>query len=250
MTKLLVFPHSHFCEKARWALDYKGIPYKAQVVIPGLHLKTIPKIAPGSSVPVLIHDNGDIVQGSSEIIDYLDIHYPDNPLTPSSEAGRDACQQIERTMDEALGVNIRCILYSALLNYPDFIRQCFTHAIPFYKKPFFRPIAPVLRKKIYQVYVGSPEKVARAKMIFDAAMHDMAKRIEGKPYLVGDSFSRADLSVAAMLSLLTLPPEHPFPWGQIPDPDATAFCEHYRDHPVSQWVNRIYREHRWPINVK
>ena len=27
--KLLEFPHSHYCEKARWALDYKGIPFEA-----------------------------------------------------------------------------------------------------------------------------------------------------------------------------------------------------------------------------
>ena len=28
---------SHYNEKARWALDYKGIPYERRVPMPGLH---------------------------------------------------------------------------------------------------------------------------------------------------------------------------------------------------------------------
>lgn len=31
--KLLEFPHSHYCEKARWALDFKNISYQRVALI-------------------------------------------------------------------------------------------------------------------------------------------------------------------------------------------------------------------------
>ncbi|WP_373079539.1 glutathione S-transferase family protein [Zhongshania sp.] len=244
MPKLLIFPHSHFCEKARWALDYKGISYDPVAVMPGLHLKTIRKIAPGTSVPVLVYEDGLVIQGSSEIIDQIDSIYPNRQLSPVTVEGRQACTDIETEMDEKLGVNIRRILYSTLLDYPAFIRQCFTHSMPVYKKLAYGMIASKLNKRIYDVYVISPAKVTEAKKAFDVAMDQMAKRIEQSPYLVGEQFSRADLSVAAMLSLLTQPAEHPFPWGDIPDAKAQAFCDHYREHPVSLWVNKMYQQYR------
>ena len=39
------------------------------------------KYAPNSLVPVLLTDR-EVVQGSSEIIDFLDKHDPEKPLTP------------------------------------------------------------------------------------------------------------------------------------------------------------------------
>lgn len=64
--KLLEFPHSHYCEKARWALDYKGIAFQAVAIMPGLHMISVGKYAPDTSVPVLL-DNSEVVQGSSEV---------------------------------------------------------------------------------------------------------------------------------------------------------------------------------------
>jgi glutathione S-transferase len=34
MTRLYTFTISHFAEKARWSLDYKGIPYQEQRLVP------------------------------------------------------------------------------------------------------------------------------------------------------------------------------------------------------------------------
>ena len=81
--KLLEFPHSHYCEKARWALDYKGIPFERVALLPGFHMRTVRRYAPKTSVPVMLSDS-DVVQGSSEIIDYLDEHFPEPQLTPQA----------------------------------------------------------------------------------------------------------------------------------------------------------------------
>ena len=241
--KLLEFPHSHYCEKARWALDYKGIPFQTVAVMPGIHMITVRKYAPDTSVPVLLNDN-EVVQGSSEIIDYLEEKYPSHSLTPADINEREACLKIEHSMDRRLGETIRQVLYYKLLAYPDFIRYCFTHPMPRVKQLIFTLFYPVLRRKIYQNYVMSDEKVEKARRKFAMAMDEMEEKIKGRSYLVGEQFTRADLSIASMLSWLSMPPEHPFPWIEIPDPYTRDFYDEYRDHPVSTWVKEIYREHR------
>lgn len=241
--KLLEFPHSHYCEKARWAIDYKGIAYQAVAIMPGFHVITLRKIAPETSVPVLLNDN-EVVQGSSEIINYLEQKYPTRSLTPTDPIKRQKCLDIENTMDVRLGENLRQFLYYRLLAYPDFIRHCFTHPLPRIKQLIFSLLYPILRNKIFKKYVISSAKVELAKREFDVAMCELEKILKHKKYLVGDQFTRADLSVASMLSLLVMPPEHPFPWKEIPDSKTRALYDEYQHHPVTEWVATMYREHR------
>lgn len=247
--KILEFPHSHYCEKARWALDYKGIPFQPVTIMPGFHMITVRRYAPDTSVPVLLNDN-EVVQGSSEIINYLEQKYPSRPLTPTDAKDRQECLDIESTMDIRLGENLRQFLYYRLLAYPDFIRHCFTHPLPRMKQLIFSLFYPILRYKIFKTYVISTEKVEQAKREFDVAMCEIEKKLKQKQYLIGEQFTRADLSVASMLSLLVMPPEHPFPWREIPDPQTRAFYDEYQDHPVTIWVAKMYRDHRLPEPMK
>lgn len=204
---------------------------------------TVRKYAPDTAVPVLLSDN-EVVQGSSEIIHYLDQKYPSHSLTPADADQRLTCLEIEHAMDKRLGENIRRVLYDGLLAYPEFIRYCFTHPMPGVKQLFFRLFYPMLRYKIYQTYVISAAKVEHARREFDVAMSEIEHTLKQRQYLVGERFTRADLSVASMLSLLVMPDEHPFPWIEIPDPKTRTFHDEYRDHPMSEWVRKMYRDHR------
>ena len=243
--RLLEFPHSHFCEKARWALDYKGLTFQPVAILPGFHLKTVRKYAPKTSVPVLLHPP-EVVQGSAAIIDYLDKNYPEHRLTPDDAEERRTSLAIEQDMDARLGENIRQILYYWLLDHPGFLCHCFAHPLPFYKQLVFRLTYPYLRKVIHQVYVVSPGKVEQARHEFDAALAELEEILKESPYLVGEQFSRADVTVASLLSQLVMPPEHPLPWREIPDERAKLFIDDYREHPVSSWVRKMYKKYRKP----
>ena len=243
MMKLLVFPHSHYCEKARWALDHKSVSYQPVAIMPGFHMITVRRYAPGTSVPVLL-DDSTVIQGSGEIIDYLDQKITGCPLTPTDKQERKLCMEIERETGEGIGEGLRQILYSRLLLYPDFIRYCFTHPLSWMHRQVFTLLYPVLRSKMHQGYVISPQSVEKARRDFHDGMDKLAGIIGDKQYMVGGQFSRADLSVASMLSLLVMPPEHPFPWKEIPDDEIRSFLDEYRLHPVSLWVKDIYRRHR------
>ena len=81
MIKLYQFPCSHFCEKARWALEYKRVAYQPVNLMPRFHLKPMRKLAPKSCVPVLV-DEETVVQEASAIITYLETKFPSPALTP------------------------------------------------------------------------------------------------------------------------------------------------------------------------
>jgi glutathione S-transferase len=65
-------------------------------------------------------------------------------------------------------------------------------------------------------------------------------------YLVGDTFSVADLTAAAILSVLVRPPE--FPYHQVDparDPeDLRLWREGLVDHPAFEYVLQMYARHR------
>ena len=41
---LLQFRSSHYNEKARWVLDYKGIPHVRRTLLPGFHARSVRKL--------------------------------------------------------------------------------------------------------------------------------------------------------------------------------------------------------------
>lgn len=84
MITLYQFLISHYCEKVRWALEYKNIEYKKVNLLPGLHAKKAIKLTSNSSLPILVHDKT-VMNESSKIISYLDQAFPNNSLTPSDQ---------------------------------------------------------------------------------------------------------------------------------------------------------------------
>jgi glutathione S-transferase len=114
MIQLYQFPFSHYCEKIRWALDYKGIAHRTINLLPGFHLRQIASFAPKTCLPVL-RDGAIVVQDSSAIIDYLDRRFTNPALTPSEpKAAREALEW-EEYVDEQIGVNIRLWFYHHIL---------------------------------------------------------------------------------------------------------------------------------------
>lgn len=94
--------------------------------------------------------------------------------------------------------------------------------MPAFKKLAFRMYYPALRKKIYRIYVKSDAEVEQAKRTFDQTLDLLGKRLMGNEYLIGGSFSRADVTACSMLSLLVMPKQHPLPWPR--EAGATSNC--------------------------
>jgi glutathione S-transferase len=86
---------------------------------------------------------------------------------------------------------------------------------------------------------------ARAEGQVTAAFDRVEQERAGGPYLVGDGFSVADLTAAALLAPLVRPPESPHLVALELVPESVLrFREGLVGHPAFDWVLRIHRDHR------
>ena len=148
MVKLYQFPLSHYCEKARWALDYKGLAYEKINIFPGSHFPVLKKLGlKDTTVPVLI-DQSSVIQGSSQIITYLDDKYPEKSLTPKDENLKQEALDWEAFADEEIGPHIRRCFYYILLKYRPTVIEYLSYNCTWYAKPLISIIYPFLKKKM------------------------------------------------------------------------------------------------------
>jgi glutathione S-transferase len=237
------FAISHYAEKARWALDYKQVPHIRRSLIPGPHIARVKRMTGQTAVPVL-ELGGAIIFDSTRIIEAIEKAYPDPPLYPADREARERALELENYFDEELGPYIRQWGYFMLLPYSSTVTALFTSQAGLGKRLFMRAIfplvRPVMRSKM-KVYPAEAE-AAREKTI--AAMDRIAREVAPSGYLVGDSFTVADLTAAALLSPLVMPKEFPYKRpAAIPAPMAQARA-HLAEHPALKWAAGIYARHR------
>src|ERR687891_2065497 len=109
---------SHYNEKARWALDYKGIAHVRRAVTPGLQELTARCLRAGRTVPVL-EMNGRAIGDSTKIIEEIERRWPEPPLYPSDPEERRRALEVEEYFDEDVGHDIRRVLFNDNLTEPE-----------------------------------------------------------------------------------------------------------------------------------
>ena len=244
MLELYQLPISHYCEKIRWALDYKKLDYKQKNLLPGLHISTITKLTPKTSVPVLVHD-GTVIYDSSKIISYLDETFPEHPLTPSDPALRDEALAWERFADKDIGDHVRRIVYHTLLDYPNIVISFYTINGPWYGLPLIKLLFPILRQKMRRYMKINDESTRKSMEILERSIDKANAHMRDRGYFVGDSFSRADLAVASLLAPLCRPEGYGLTWPtEYPEPLAGIITGYA---PKISWVNDLYKRHRQKV---
>lgn len=159
MFELYDFRSSHFSEKARWALDFKGIPYTPRHLLPGFHMRTARKLAPRSCVPI--------------------------------------------------------------------------------------PFAPIRRAMTQMMHIDAASSTD-AERRFLLAFDRLDKALERGPFLIGDRFSRADLTACALLWPLCRPGESESEVEALFPPMVYALRKQLQHRRFYRWVLERYQENRIP----
>jgi glutathione S-transferase len=237
---------SHYVEKVRWALDYKRVPHIRHSMVPGLHaIKTKRLTGDTSTAPVLTLD-GRSIGDSTRILAAIEERWPQPPLYPEDEAQRRRALELEDFFDEQLGPHIRRAFYHELLPRPELVVPLFTQGRRRAPRALLRAGFPVLRVAMRRRFEITAESAAdsRAKMV--AAMDRLEREMSSSGYLVGDSFTVADLTGAALFYAVARPPEFPYPMVAVDDlPDSwREFLDSLAQRPGGQWLTQMYRRHR------
>ena len=243
MTTLYQFRFSHYCEKARWALDYKGIVFDTRNLLPGLHIRTAKKLADDSCLPILV-DQGSVIQDSTAIIDYLDRTYPQKPLTPSDPKQARRALDWEEFADEKIGVPLRLWFYFHTLSDRRRARDFLLQGSPWYGYVLFPLVFSRVRSAMCASMNIHAVSAEQAKQQFVAALDRLDQVVATQRFLVGDRFSRADLSVCALLAPYCASGKTEQETERAYPPAVYALRMQHKERPFFEWVQENYRSMR------
>jgi glutathione S-transferase len=194
------------------------------------------------SVPVL-RDDGQVVTGSAAIIDHLEQSRPQPPLYPADPADRSRALELQRWFDEEVGVPLRAAFYFELLpdtDLPATFSGCAGHVARALYRAIFPAVRAAMRRDMDITIERAERGLKRSREAFDL----VAKQSAATGYLIGDRFSVADLTAAAILSPAVLPPEFPYLPHLTAGGAFDRWQARWRNHPGAGWVREIYRRHR------
>jgi glutathione S-transferase len=238
------FRHSHFNEKARWALDLKGVRHVRRSLVPAFHIPRVMWMTGQKSVPVLVLGDRTI-HDSTRIIAALEEAYPEPPLYPADDAARRRALELEDFFDEQLGPQLRRAVFHALLADADYSAALFTTGTGPGTRAAYRGFFPAIRAlmKLDMAIDAAGAERGRAKIA--AALDRIEAELQPSGYLAGDRFSVADLTAAALFSPLVQPPEYPYalPAGS-PPAAVRELQDQFTSRPAFAWVREMYRRHR------
>ena len=248
MITLYQFTISQFCEKARWAIDHKGLIYKTENLLPGPHAKKAMKMGGNTSqLPILKHGFNHI-QGSGKIISYLDEHYQTRTLIPDDPALQKQVLELEQSFDLDFGYHLRRFYYTYMLQDLRQLRRLITLYGPWYSNNFYSLMLLKTKKQLVHDMKLNALEAERSRLIVNNGLQKLDQLLEGKEYLVADQFTRADLTAAALLSPICQPSQHPYhtPNLRLPE-DLSEFQQRLSERPFFKWVTGIYQKHRWEV---
>jgi glutathione S-transferase len=237
------YSFSNYNEKARWALDYKGIHHRRRSVMPGSPQGLW--MARGDRTLPVLDLEGTRIMDSTAIIAALEERRPEPALYPSDPDERRRALELEDFFDEHAGHDMRRVGFCEARQDLGYALEFMTTDQPRVKRAVgqigLRIGFPVVWRYMTARYGFNEEAVMRSRKALIDALDRIESERAGGDHLVGDSFTVADLTAAALLYPLVWPPQFPY---EVPKRPEWQFLEPHRDHPALVWIRETWRRHR------
>ncbi len=244
MHRLLTIPISHYCEKARWALERARVPYRHEAHLQGLHYLFSLSAGRSRSVPVLVTSDGPVLTESRAILEFTDRHVAADQRLFTGDA---EVSNLADRFDGELGPHTRRWMYFHVLPDRALLWRFGRTDIPRWESAVFPPLIPLVSRFIERGLEIDEAAAARSLGKSRRIMDEVAERLgDGRPYLVGARFSAADLTFACMLAPLILPREYGVRLptiDQMPESARPTLTE-LASHPAAVFATRMFREER------
>jgi glutathione S-transferase len=253
MLRLITIPISHYCEKARWALERAGLPYREERHVQGVHRVAARRAGGGSTVPVLV--TPDAVIGESEaILEWVDARTPpDRRLFPVEPPAREQVYGLCRRFDGELGPRGRRLIYVHMLGQRSLALRFNNAGVPRWEDRALTwgwPAATAYIRRALKIRPGvEAEDEAAVWREFDFVAELLGR---SGPYLCGERFGAADLTFAALAAPMIAPPVYgtPLPQPEQMAPATAALVRRAREHPAGAFALKLFEEERVPTRVQ
>jgi glutathione S-transferase len=236
---------SNFNEKARWALDHKGVPHLRRAIDAGFHRRTARRLTGGATFPILVMD-GRAIGDSTEIIAALERRHPDPPLYPADREERGRALMIEEFFDEELGPYARLLVLHHLMEERDLFGHTFAPDMKPVRRYLMRTIFPLTKRAVNRQFGIDEQSVQHAFQKVRAAGRRFREELQPSGYLAGDDFTVADLTLAALVAPVVCPEQFPYPQPQRDHPVLEPVRDALRESGLLDWTHAMYALHRAP----
>jgi len=250
--RLITIGPSHYCEKARWALDLAGIEYVEKAHAPVLHYAATLIAHIQRTVPILITERATIGD-STAILHYADASMePGRRLFPTEQPALREVEELEELFDRKLGPSTRRVAYFHLLYDAERTRRVVGSGISPTERLAFRLARPAIVALMRRGLKINTEQANRSEQRISAVFDDVDARLShGSRYLVANRLTAADLTFAALAAPVLLPPEYGWPLPPLEEAstEARALAERLRARPAGIFGMRLYRQERHGANL-
>jgi glutathione S-transferase len=243
--RLITLPLSHYCEKARWALDLAGIEYREERHLPLVHRWHTRRLG-ATTVPILVTIEGALTD-SADIVRYADRHSRAVRLLPSRAADRQEAVELERYLDRELGPHVRRWAYFHILKSRRLLNRLAATGVQLPERLLTSPIMTVTRPLIRRGYRVGPDAAERSLLRVHEVFKAIGERLaDRRRYLVADELGVADITFAALAAPVLLPERHggaQRPLDELPDA-MRCECVRLRSTPAGTYALGLYERHR------
>jgi glutathione S-transferase len=245
--RLVTIPISHYCEKARWALERVGLPYREERHVQGIHRLAARRAGGGSTVPVLVTPDG-VIGESREILVWVDARTaPEQRLFPEHAAPRREVEDLCGRFDRELGPRGRRLMYVHMLAQRDLVLRFNNTGVPAWEDRTIRYGWPIIVPLLNRALDIRPGVEIEDEAVVWRELDYVAELLaDGRPYLCGERFGAADLTFAALSAAVVVPPVYgtPLPQPEVLAPHTVALVERVREHPAGRYAMRLFADHR------
>jgi glutathione S-transferase len=250
--RLLTIPISHYCEKARWALERADLDYREERHVQGVHQRAARRAGGGITVPVLVTPER-VIADSAEILEWVDERLvPERRLFPDEPAERRSVQALCRRLDEQLGPCGRRLMYVHMFPERELMLRFNNEGVPPWEDRAIRWGWPVVKRFAERVLEITPGVEVEDERIVWREFDHIAELLEhGRPYLCGERFGAADLTFAALAAAVIVPDVYgtPLPQPEILPAQIATLIRRARAHPAGQFALRVIAEQRRAVSA-
>jgi glutathione S-transferase len=246
--RLLTIPISHYCEKARWALERAGIPYREERHVQGLHRIAVRRAGGGATVPVLVTGER-VLADSTDILDWVDEQTPtDTRLFPDDPVECERVRALCRRLDDRLGPSGRRLMYVHILREDRETMLDFNNrGVPAWEDRTIRRAWPLAERFLgHALGIRPGVEVGDEADVWGEFDHVAGLLADGPDYLSGERFGAADLTFAALAAAVVAPTSYGVP---LPQPEAlsgatASLVRRAREHPAGRFALKLFADER------
>lgn len=245
--RILSISVSPYCELVRWVLERASVPYQESCSAPVLHYLMNKLKGGGIDVPVFISSEATLTN-ARQAIEYIDARLPPAlKLYPDDQAQKAEAERLLDLFFTQLVTSVSSYCYSYCLPEKALLLPVITYKIPSWQSCLVDKYYTKIRARMESSLPAGLSLVDSYKQEIGKVFHEVTELLkDGRPYLLGDTLSIADICFAAMAGPLLAPQRYGSP---LPDqfriPEAMgAFSNQMKSTPAGQFALKIYREHR------